>query len=442
VLSQFLADFGSLAATLVAFFAALAVIVGVHEYGHYIVGRWCGIKADVFSLGFGPRFFSRRDRHGTLWQLAIIPLGGFVRFRGDKDAASAQAGDVPMTAQEARQTLAGAPLWARAATIAAGPMFNFVMAFVIFWAGIMVVGLSPDRAIVGTPFAMPRGEVLRAGDEIVAVAGIATPDLETFGKVASDVPPMADVVYQVRRDGVLMDLVADHPRPPRAGEVHLRSAAFDAGILVGDVILQIEGQKAYTFNQMRDVVVQSAGAPLKVVLWRPGQGEVTVTLSARSRDLPKPEGGFETRWMLGLTSSTLFEAQPRWAGPLEAAVLAAGQVGTVLEGTFSSLVHMARGDISTCNLSGPIGLADTMGQAARTGLESFVMMLAVVSLGVGFLNLLPVPVLDGGHLVFIAYEAVTRRKPNPRLLNVAVALGAVLLLGFILFSLGNDLTCV
>jgi len=133
--------------------------------------------------------------------------------------------------------------------------------------------------------------------------------------------------------------------------------------------------------------------------------------------------------------------QRRSAGLGEAMMLSFSQVGTVFEGTFSGLLHMIRGDISTCNLSGPVGLADTMGQAARSGVESFVTMLAMVSLGVGILNLLPVPVLDGGHLVFFAVEAITRRKPNTRFVNMAVMVGLFLVTALTIFALGNDLTC-
>jgi regulator of sigma E protease len=177
-----------------------------------------------------------------------------------------------------------------------------------------------------------------------------------------------------------------------------------------------------------------------LLIWREGQ-EIALTLTPNRRDLPTAEGGFETRWLVGLSSGMLFEPQMRAAGPLEAVTMAGRQVWAVLSGSLSGMAHLIRGDISSCNLSGPVGLAGAMGDAARSGVETFVSMLAVVSLGIGLLNLFPIPVLDGGHLVFFAYEAITKRKPNPRILNVAVTLGLAMIIGLTIFALGNDLTC-
>ncbi|MFN3607334.1 MAG: site-2 protease family protein [Cypionkella sp.] len=201
------------------------------------------------------------------------------------------------------------------------------------------------------------------------------------------------------------------------------------------------GLKLWDWSALIPVVEAAGGASIDLVVWRAGRGEIPLTLTPNRRDFPTPEGGFETRWLIGLSSGMIFDHQRRSAGPLEAGGIAARQVWAVLAGTYSGLAHMIRGEISTCNLSGPVGLASTMGDAARSGLESFVSMLAVVSLGVGLLNLLPVPVLDGGHLVFYAYEAISGRKPNPRVLNAAVMLGLFLVLALTIFALGNDLTC-
>jgi regulator of sigma E protease len=443
VIPSFVADFGNLLWTLASFVIALGVIVAVHEYGHYIIGRLSGIKADVFSLGFGPVVASRVDRNGMRWQLAAIPLGGFVRFRGDKDAASALAGDdAHLTAAEARQTMTGAPLWARTATVAAGPIFNFILAFVIFWAMLMVSGLQTGRPVVGEVHAMPQEQGLMTGDEILAIDGQQTPDLQTLVAVANNLPPKAQVSYSVQRGDQVLDILASHPFPARASSVHLQSAAFSAGLQTGDVVLRLGGQPVYAFDQLRQAVTTSNGAPLDLVIWRAGAGEIPLQITPLRRDAPTADGGFETKWMIGVSSSLSFAPQMRSAGLLEAAQIAARQVWAVLDGTISGIAHMIRGEISTCNLAGPVGLAETMGEAASTGLESFVTMLAMVSLGVGLLNLMPVPMLDGGHLMFYAYEAISRRKPNPKVMNIAVMVGMFLVLSLMIFALGNDLTCV
>lgn len=431
-----LADLGGFVWTLASFLVALGVIVAVHEYGHYIVGRWSGIAADVFSLGFGPVVASRTDQRGTKWQLALIPLGGFVKFKGDQDAASARS-DAKI---EGRDTMAGAPLWARAATVAAGPIFNFVLAFGIFMALILLSGLPQDKPVVGLAHPMPNVAQLEQGDVILAINDQATPDFKTFLTLASELPSIPTVNYRVQRGDQTLDVVSAHPLPARVGAVYPKNAGMAAGIQVGDVVLSINGQPVFAFAELPAMVEASKGAPVDLVIWRAGQ-EIPLTLTPNRRDLPKDDGSFETRWLIGLSSGLLFDPQTRQAGPLEAAKMAAAQVWSVLSGSLSGMVHLVRGDISSCNLSGPVGLAGAMGDAARSGLSSFVSMLAVVSLGVGLLNLFPIPVLDGGHLVFFAYEAVTGRKPNPRVLNVAVAIGLALILALTVFALGNDLTC-
>ncbi len=440
-LTTVLADFGGLIWTLGSFFIALGVIVSVHEYGHYIIGRLSGIGAEVFSLGFGPVLASRVDARGTRWQLAAIPLGGFVRFKGDRDAASAQAGDVTgLTAAEARATMTGAPLWARTATVAAGPIFNFILAFVIFAGIILASGLPQEKPVVGTVYAMPTAQGLQAGDTIVAINGVPTLDMKSYVTVAADLPPAAEVTYDVQRGGSVLQVISSHPSPARVGSVHPKNAAMRAGILEGDIVLQADGVDVTAFSQLPPILAALNGAPVALRLWRAGE-VVEVSLTPNRRDVPKEDGGFETRWLVGLSSGALFAPQMRAAGPWETAKLAAKQVYTVLAGSLSGMAHLVRGDISSCNVSGPVGLAGAMGDAARSGLYSFLSMLAVVSLGVGMLNLFPIPVLDGGHLMFYAYEAITRRKPNARVMNMAVAFGMALVLALTVFALGNDLTC-
>jgi regulator of sigma E protease len=442
VISSLVSDLGGLLWTIGSFVVALGIIVAVHEYGHYIIGRWTGIKADVFSLGFGPVLASRMDRHGTRWQVAAIPLGGFVRFRGDRDAASAQAADVAgLSAAEARQTMAGAPVWARVLTVAAGPFFNFVLAFVIFVGLLLVSGLPSDRVVVGKLHPMPIAQDLMLGDEVVALNGVQTPDPEAFFKAAASVGAAPTASYTVLRGARTLDVTAPNPLPARVDTVHLQSAAFDAGLRIGDVVLRVDGAAIQAFSQLPDLVEASGGAPLTFDIWRPGTGELSVILAPNRRDLPTADGSFETRWLIGLSSGPLFDPPIRSVGVIEAAQIALKQVRAVFTGTFSGMVHMIRGEISTCNLSGPVGLADTMGEAARTGLQSFVTMVAMISMGVGILNLLPIPVLDGGHLVFYAYEAIAGRKPNPRVLNLAVMVGLFLVAALTIFALGNDLTC-
>ncbi|OYU40283.1 MAG: RIP metalloprotease RseP [Pseudorhodobacter sp. PARRP1] len=441
--SSIAASFGGAVWSGLFFIVAVAVIVAVHEYGHYIVGRWSGIHAEVFSLGFGPVIYARVDKRGTQWQIAAFPIGGYVKFLGDKDAASStdHAAISGLSDAEQRHTMAGAPLWARAATVAAGPVFNFILALVVFIGMITYTGVATDAPVVGRLNASPfAGETLQPGDRILALNGTATPDIESFAKTASALPPAATVTYQIERAGATMDVTGAHPFLPLVGSVMPRNAGGDAGIQVGDVILQAGDTPVTAFSQLPALVEATQGAPIALKIWRAGQ-IIDLTLSPNRRDLPKDGGGFETRWMIGLSGGMLFDPQTRQPGPWETVTLAVDQAWSTAQSSLSGLWHIVTGKISTCNLSGPVGMAEVMGDAARQGPEQFIGYLGMMSLGIGLLNLFPIPVLDGGHLVFFAYEAVFRRKPNPAVMNVLMLIGLMAVLSFMFFALGNDFTC-
>lgn len=433
--------FGNLAFTVVVFVIALSIIVAVHEYGHYIVGRWSGIHAEVFSLGFGPVLYSRMDRRGTRWQVAALPFGGFVKFKGDSDAASGKDGAAmaELSPAELRRTMHGAPLWARAATVAAGPAFNFVLSILVFAGFYLVQGVPTDTATIGrlkpTPFA---GESLMEGDTIVALNGTPTPDMQTFVKVAEGLTPVATAQYTVQRGTGTQTLTGPYPFPAVVDFVYPQSAALDAQMAAGDVILAVDGTPINDFQELRDRIGASGGNPVKLRVWRAGE-TLDITLTPRRRDNPLPDGGFETRWAIGLSGGLVFEQEMRRPGPVEAAALAVGQTWRTITTSLSGLWHIVAGKISTCNLQGPVGIAETAGAAASQGLDSFILLIAALSAGVGMLNLFPVPVLDGGHLVFHAYEAVSGRPPSDGALRVLMSVGAALLMGLMVFAFGNDL---
>jgi regulator of sigma E protease len=439
-----LTGFGNTGFTLVAFVVALSIIVAIHEYGHYIVGRWCGIHAEVFSLGFGPVLFSRMDKHGTRWQIAALPFGGYVRFMGDKDAASAGvdgAAMAGMTPAERRRTMHGAPLWARALTVAAGPFANFLLSLVVFTGFVLWQGIATERAVVGSISPFPfDGPTLQVGDEITAINGTAVGDLTAFLEVADKVPAAASIAYTVKRDGVEMTVAGPHPRPAVADGVMPQSAAYDAGIKSGDVIQSIDGTPVYSFNQLREIVGVTQGTPLALKIWRDG-AVLDITLAPRRSDLPKADGSYETRWAIGLNGSLLFSPEVRKAGVIESVGYGATKVWSIVTSTFSGLGYLIRGDISTCNLKGPISIAETSGAAASSGFDSFFWFIAAFSTGVGLMNLFPIPVLDGGHLVFHAWEAIRRRPPNARVLNALMMTGLAVILTFMVFALSRDLVC-
>ncbi|MCO4848943.1 MAG: RIP metalloprotease RseP [Yoonia sp.] len=434
--SQVLPSLGGTAFTLIAFVVALSIIVAIHEYGHYIVGRWCGIHAEVFSLGFGPVLASRTDKHGTKWQLAALPFGGYVRFLGDANAAGVgDTGEVPQADQ--RRSMHGAPLWARALTVLAGPVFNFILAVFIFAGGSMLNGSLTDPLTFeeGRDLPAPFISELQAGDQLITVQGVA------FGgetSIIDQLPVQATLNYGIVRGGRSMTVKGPYLMPPAASGITPRSAADDAGLRKDDVIVAVDDTPVVAFDELIAAVKAADGSPLDLDVWRAGEF-VEVTLSPRRVDLPLPEGGFETRWLIGVSGEPFFTAATDRLGPWESLTNGVSMLNRILTSSLSGMWHIASGKISSCNLSGPVAIAQTSGSMASQGATDFIWFLGMLSAAVGMINLFPIPVLDGGHLVFHAYEAVFRRKPSEKAFNALVLIGVALIGTMMVFALLNDL---
>ena len=440
---------GSPILTILAFVVALSVIITVHEYGHYIVGRWSGIHPEVFSLGFGPTLLSRVDKRGTEWRLSAIPLGGYVKFLGDADAASAGKDEGFLDhlvheerEKELRRSMMGAPLWARAATVAAGPIFNFVFGGLVFAAFYLVVGAAVEPPTIGTMTPLPPGveNPLRPGDRIVAIEGRETPDYDAFYSVLDDVPVQPSVDYTIERDGSQQVVTGPWPFPIVISTVHPNSAASDAGLRIGDAIVSVNGAPLTAFRELQTITKDTGGAPLDLRVWRDGE-TLDINLTPRLTDLPNNEGGFDQRWLIGLNGGLLFEPATDSTDLGTALKNGALSVYGIMSQSLSALYHVATRSISECALRGAIGIAEAAGDMASQGVGPFIRFIAVLSVAVGLINLFPIPILDGGHLVFHAYEAVTRRPPSERALNLLMTVGLVIVVAFMSFALINDFRC-
>lgn len=441
-------QFGGFIWTVVAFIIALSVIVAIHEYGHYIVGRWCGIKADVFSLGFGPVLFSRDDKHGTKWQVAALPFGGYVKFAGDANAASGKDEGAMGAAQadpaRLRATMHGAPLWARALTVAAGPAFNFALSIIVFAAIAMSLGTVRVPLTVESLQPLPTPVVgLEQGDIIQAINGREVPATVQSAEYRTymDALPLEPVLeYTVLRDGTTITVPGPYPQPALVGSVGPETAALEAGLARGDLITGIDGQPTFAFQQLKDAVEGSDGRPLLLEVWRAGE-TLEFTLVPKSTDEPQPEGGFANVLRIGISSDSAIVAATETPGLIEAAERGVASTWRIINGSLSGLWHMVTGAISSCNMSGPVGIAKVSGAMASQGAMSFINFIAVLSTAVGLLNLFPIPALDGGHLTFYAYEAVRGKPPSDGALRILMSIGIALVLGLMLFALSNDLFC-
>ena len=444
----FLPEFGGLIWTILAFVIALSVIVAIHEYGHYIVGRWTGIKADVFSLGFGPVLFSRMDKRGTRWQFALLPFGGYVKFAGDANAASGKDETAMQAVAEdpeaLRHTMHGAPLYARALTVAAGPAFNFALSIIVFTAIALSAGTARDPLTVGDLRELPTAEAgLQEGDVLRAVEGIPVPALDEAGAYdafLNEVPEAPVLRYDVLRDGAERSVEGPYLLPPVVASVVPQSAAQEAGLRGGDVITAVNGEEIFAFAQLKEIVEASGGAPLQLQVWRDGE-VLDFEMTPKATDEPQPDGSFKQNMRIGIVGGMAFTPATETPGFGEAVGSGVQNTWRIITGSISGLREMVVGNISTCNLSGPVGIAQTSGAMASQGAQSFIYFIAVLSTAVGLLNLFPIPALDGGHLVFYAYEAVTGKPPSDGALRVLMTIGITLVLTLMLFALGNDLFC-
>ena len=434
---------GSPVVTIIAFVVLMGIVVTIHEYGHYIVGRWVGIHAEVFSLGFGPVLWSRVDKRGTKWQVASVPLGGYVKFLGDRDAASTAASDdlVDMNDYDRRRSFPAAAIWRRFLTVLAGPVFNFILSAIIFTAITLWQGQAIERPTVGAVAPLPYDNPLQVGDVILSINNEQVSDYQTLFEaiaVLQDSGELGDVNMLVERIGDVHELAVPYLYLPLVSAVTPLSPAYKSGIEVGDVITAANGVDIRSFGELRTAVEASQDQEILLKVWRAGE-TLELALTPEVMDYPNSEGGFDQRVLIGVGGGFYFEPATETPSILTALEIGTTQVYTVMASSLNGLKHMILGKISVKNLQGPIGIAQISSAAVQTGPLDFIFLIGVISTAIGLLNLFPIPVLDGGHLVTYIYEALRGRPPNPRFLQTVMAVGMVLLLSMMLLASYNDI---
>ena len=440
----FFPQFGNFVITVLAFVLCLSVIVFVHEFGHYFIGKISGIHAEVFSIGFGPVIISSYDKRGTKWQLAAFPLGGYVKFLGDKNPASSPDPEIDKRDEQnlLRKSMHGAPLWARFITVAAGPLFNFIFSGLIFFLIFMDQGMTKLPLTVDKTFDTPFEQKFEKGDVVRSVNGLKIKnDLKKLNDQLGGVFANKPLTYVVERNGILITLENIIQNPPRISQVLPKSSAISAGLEKGDLILSLNSREIKNFNEIKDFVEASQGEGFIVEYWREGLVYET-RLTPQIVDVPIETGGFERIYRVGIVSD-YFPFQPAMTKQsISWAFLSSiKSIYLIMEGSVKGLYHIVFGNISSCNLSGPISIAETSGQMVKQGSLNYLWFIAVLSTAIGMINLFPIPVLDGGHLMFFTVEALIGRKPNQKIVNTFMALGFVLLVGLMLFSVLNDFLC-
>ncbi|TDB02668.1 RIP metalloprotease RseP [Halomonas marinisediminis] len=442
---------------ILAVVVVLGLLVTFHEFGHFWVARRCGVKVLRFSVGFGTPIWSRHDRHGTEYAIAAIPLGGYVKMLDERE------GDVPP--DELDRAFNRKSVWQRIAIVAAGPLANFLLALVAYWM-LFVAGTVTVAPVIGevTPGSPAERGGLRVDHEITAVQGEAVRSWEEINLklVAAIGEPEAlsiatrpNANAEPREHRVPVDnwLVRQDPPQPLAtlgvtpwrppipavlDQVVAGEAAALAGLEAGDEILRVDGQPVDGWRDFVESVRAHPGEPLELEVSREGR-RLTLTVTPGRRELDEGVSiGYVGAGVVPVEWPEEYRREIRY-GPVAAVGEAFSRTGEMILLTFDAVRKMLVGLISPSNLSGPITIAQISGDSARAGLESFVSFLAYLSISLGVLNLLPIPVLDGGHLLYYAMELVRGRPVSERTQAIGLRIGLALVGGLMLMAIYFDL---
>ena len=355
--------------TIFAFLIVIGVLVFVHEMGHYLVGRWCGVKVETFAIGFGKEITGWTDKRGTRWKLCMLPLGGYCQFAGDMDPASTPSEEwLALPAEERNQAFQSKSLWKRTAIVFAGPAINFLFAILI-------------------------------------LAGFAL----TYGELST---------------------------PPVVGAVSENSTAAKIGLQENDKILEVDGDQISRFTDLSREISIIPDETVDIKFER--DGEVITKSATIGVRLEKDRFGNEYR--IGLLGVAPGKIERRDVSILEAPVVATRQTGEIVDLIVTTLGQVISGRRSIKELGGPLKIAQVSGEQFALGLNQFIFFVALISINLGFINLLPIPMLDGGHLMFYAIEAVRRKPADPRVQEWAFRSGFALVVVFMLVVTFNDLS--
>tara|TARA_R100001369_G_scaffold8294_1_gene20365 strand:- start:119818 stop:121176 length:1359 start_codon:yes stop_codon:yes gene_type:complete len=442
---------------ILAVIVVLGLLVTFHEFGHFWVARRCGVKVLRFSVGFGKPLWSRVDRHGTEFAIAAIPLGGYVKMLDEREA--------PVPEEQLDQAFNRKTVWQRIAIVAAGPIANFLLAIVAYWA-LFVAGTTVVSPMVGSvaPDSPAAEAGLANGDEIVAIQGDEMRSWEDVNlKLVSIIGFSGELDIDARPEGAsdpqrfglsVADYLVrqDPPQPLQSlgitpwqpefpavlGQVVSGEAAEQAGLEAGDRMVAINGEPVDDWMHFVNMVRSSPGETLQLTYERNGEQSNVDLTPVRNRLENGVEIGYIGAGAEQVEWPAAFQREIRY-GPIEAVGQAVSRTGEMTLLTLDAIRKMFVGLISPSNLSGPITIAQISGDSARAGMEAFIGFLAYLSISLGVLNLLPIPVLDGGHLLYYFMEVVRGRPVSEKTQAVGLRIGLAMVGTLMLMALYFDL---
>ena len=444
----------SLLWNLAAFIVALGVLITVHEFGHFWVARKCGVRVERFSIGFGKALWRRTDRQGTEYVIALIPLGGYVKMLDERFE--------PVMPEIRHQAFNNKTVAQRAAIIAAGPIANFLFAVFAYWL-VFVIGIPSFKPVIGeiTPNSIAAQAQIAPGTELKAIDGIETPDwdavrLALVAKIGDESTTLSVAPFgSDARTEKTLDLrnwqfepdkedpvssLGIHPRVPKIepvlAEVQPQSAASKAGLQAGDRIVKVEGQPLTEWMTFVTLVRDNPSRPLSIEIERQGS-PLSLTLIPDTKPGNEKAEGF-AGVVPKITSLPDEYKTVRQYGPFAAIAEATDKTWQLMKLTVTMLGKLITGDVKLNNLSGPISIAQGAGMSAEYGLVYYLMFLALISVNLGIINLFPLPVLDGGLLLFLAIEKLKGGPVSERVQDFSYRIGSILLVLLMGLALFND----
>lgn len=446
---------------IIVFLIVMTVLVFFHELGHYLVARRCGVRVETFSIGFGPEIYGWTSRKsGTRWRISALPLGGYVKFFGDVNPASVASDAPPMTPEERKVSYFYKPVWQRFAVAIAGPLANLLLAVVALAAMYVIVGQSITPPIVGfvEPGSAAAQAGLQPGDRVLRADGRT---VDSFEDVDQSVRLHPDIAFPmtVDRAGKRIELtitpagrdVADRfgniqhvgdlgadsvDAMARIGAVVPGSAAEAAGLQPGDLITAIDGKPVLTFDDLRGIVEPNAGNRLIFALERDGR-HLELPVVPKSEAVSQPDGGTKAIGRIGVSKASASEH--RRLDPATAIWQGGRQVVYMTQSIFGVIGQILVGQRSSKEIGGTLRIIKTTGEASQIGWEAVALFAIGLSISLGVFNLLPIPLLDGGHLLFYLIEAVRGRPLTARVQEYGYRIGLVMVFGLIVFATWNDL---
>ena len=439
---------------LAAFIIALGVLITVHEFGHFWVARRCGVRVERFSIGFGKALWRRTDKSGTEYVIAMIPLGGYVKMLDERAE--------PVAPELRHYAFNNKTVGQRAAIIAAGPIANFLFAIFAYWL-VFIIGVPGVRPVVGeiTPNSIAAQAQIQPGTELKAVDGIETPDwdavrLQLVSKIGDEHTTLSVAQFgSNQRQDKTLDLrhwafepdkedpvssLGMRPRGPQIepvlSEVQVNSAASKAGLQAGDRIVKVNGQSLTQWMTFVTLVRDNPDTPLALDIERQGSS-LSLTLTPDSKQVNGKAEGFAGVVPKVIPLPDEYKTVRQY-GPFSAILEASDKTWQLMKLTVSMLGKLITGDVKLNNLSGPISIAQGAGMSAEFGIIYYLMFLALISVNLGIINLFPLPVLDGGHLLFLAIEKIKGGPVSERVQDFCYRIGSILLVLLMGLALFND----